>query len=322
VDFYSLMKDELVRAMPERDCCRVAELSALLIADGVIRTSEGRVCIVVSETHAGVARKVVSLIRDLERPALERPGVEVSVRNRKRKGAPRGNLYVVRMVNHDEAVDLLDRLGLARQDGLVRGVEPRVVARRCCKRAYIRGIFLGAGYVTDPSRGYHLEMAILGLEHAQYICGLLAEFGIRARVVPRRGRSVVYLKDGDDIVEMLRVMQASSALLELENARILRSIRGDVNRLVNAENANLGKTVDASLDQIRNIQLIDDVMGIRRLPPALAAAASLRLENPEASLAELGAMLSPPVSKSGVNHRMRRIARIADDSRLTNRRER
>jgi hypothetical protein len=325
VDFYSLMKDELVRAMPERDCCRVAEISALLLADGVIRTSEGHVSIVIAETHAGVARKVVSLIRDLQWPAAERPSVEVAVRNRKRKGAPRGNLYLVRIANHNEAVDLTGLLGLgpARHDSdLVRGVEPHIVARRCCKRAYIRGVFLGAGYMTDPSKGYHLEIAIRGPEHAQFISDLLREFGIRAGIVPRRGRSVVYVKDGDDIVELLRVMQASSALLELENARILRSIRGDVNRLVNAENANLSKTVDASLGQIRDIELIDDVMGIRRLPPALAAAARLRLENPEASLTELGAMLSPPVSKSGVNHRMRRIARIADDIRLTRRRER
>jgi len=251
--------------------------------------------------------------------------VEVAVRNRKRKGAPRGNLYLVRIANHNEAVDLTGLLGLgpARHDSdLVRGVEPHIVARRCCKRAYIRGVFLGAGYMTDPSKGYHLEIAIRGPEHAQFISDLLREFGIRAGIVPRRGRSVVYVKDGDDIVELLRVMQASSALLELENARILRSIRGDVNRLVNAENANLSKTVDASLGQIRDIELIDDVMGIRRLPPALAAAARLRLENPEASLTELGAMLSPPVSKSGVNHRMRRIARIADDIRLTRRRER
>lgn len=322
MDFYSLMKDELVRVMPERDCCRAAELSGILIADGAVRMCEGRASLVISETHAGVARKVVSLIRDLEQPALRRPSVEVTVRNRKRRGAPRGNLYVVRVANHDEAVELLDRVGIAGPDGFFRGAEPRVVARRCCKRAYIRGVFLGAGYLTDPTKGYHLEIAVLGEEHAEYISSLLAEFGIRAGIVPRRGRSVVYLKDGDDIVELLRVMEASSALLELENARILRSIRGDVNRLVNAENANLAKTVDASLSQIRDIQLIDDVMGIRKLPPALAAAARLRLLNPEASLSELGEMLSPPVSKSGINHRMRRIARIADDIRLQSRRER
>ena len=135
VDFYSLMKDELVRAMPERDCCREAELAGLLVADGVIRISEGRASIVISETHAGVARKVVSLIRDLEWSASECPNVEVAVKNRKRKGAPRGNLYVVRIANHDDSVDLLHRLGLAGPDRVARGAEPRVVARRCCRRA-------------------------------------------------------------------------------------------------------------------------------------------------------------------------------------------
>ncbi len=318
MDFYSLMKDELVRAVPERECCRVAELSALIKADGAIHVSDGRMSIAVSQSHAGVARKVVSLFREVQPLARERPAVEVAVR--KSKGAQRGNVYIVRMVNHSEVVELLDHLGLSGPDGLAGDVKPRVVARRCCKRAYIRGAFLGAGYMGDPSRGYHVEIAVLDPRHAQDISALLSEFGIRSGVVPRRGRSVVYMKDGDDIVELLRVMQASSALLELENTRIVRSIRGDVNRLVNAENANLAKVVDASFNQIRDIEFIDDVMGIRRLSPALAEVARLRLECPEASLAELGAMLSPPVSKSGVNHRMRRIARIADDIRLDDRR--
>ena len=322
MDFYSLMKDELVRVMPERDCCRAAELSAIVKADGDVRVLGGRVCVVVSLTHAGVARKVVSLVRDGELTGSGRPGVEVSVRNRKRKGAPRGNVYVVRVVDADESAVFLDRLGLAGPEGLAHAVDPSVAARRCCKRAYIRGAFLGAGYITDPSKGYHLEIAAVDPQHAQDICGFMAEFGIRSGIVPRRGRSVVYVKDGDDIVELLRVMQASSALLELENTRIVRSIRGDVNRLVNAESANVAKTVDASMDQIRDIQLIDDTMGVRRLPPALAAAAQARLENPESSLKELEAMLSPPVSKSGVNHRMRRIARIADDIRQKSRQQR
>ena len=164
----------------------------------------------------------------------------------------------------------------------------------------------------EPEKGYHVEMALKYRTHADDIVELLRQFHIRAGIVQRRERSVVYIKHGDEVVEFLRVIEAANALLELENTRIVRSIRNDVNRLVNAENANVSKVVEASVRQIQDIQLIDEMMGIGRLPPALREIAWLRLEYPEASLTELGTMLSPKLSKSGVNHRMRRISEIAN----------
>ncbi|HOB42504.1 MAG TPA: DNA-binding protein WhiA [Bacillota bacterium] len=305
MDFYSRMKDELIRVMPTQRCCQVAELSALVKTDGVIQISQGRISVLIRESNAGVARKVVMLLRDVGRP-------DTQIAVRQGSGLPRGNTYIVLISDHDQAMELLELLGIYGEFGLASGIDPAIVANRCCMRAYLRGTFLGAGYMGEPEKGYHVEMALKYRTHADDIVELLRQFHIRAGIVQRRERSVVYIKHGDDVVEFLRVIEAANALLELENTRIVRSIRNDVNRLVNAENANVSKVVEASVRQIQDIQLIDEMMGIGRLPPALREIAWLRLEYPEASLTELGTMLSPKLSKSGVNHRMRRISEIAN----------
>ena len=307
MDFYARAKDELVRTMPERQCCKAAELCGLVKTDGVARITEGRVSLSIPESSAAVARKILALLKDVTRP-------EVQVAVAKGGGVPRGNAYIVRLPGHEDAMNLLQRLGLAdlHSGG---GPESDVLESYCCKRAFIRGAFLGAGYMSQPGKGYHLEIYVESEAFAHFLAELMTEFGVRAGIVERRGRHVVYVKDGDGVVELLRVMEAPNALLEMENDRVLRSIRNDVNRLVNAENANVAKTVDASCRQVQDIQLIDDYIGLRRLPASLRQIAQARLDNPEASLTQLGQMLSPEITKSGVNHRMRRLASLAESLR-------
>ncbi len=307
MDFYARAKDELVRTMPERQCCKAAELCGLVKTDGVARITEGRVSLSIPESSAAVARKILALLKDVTRP-------EVQVAVAKGGGVPRGNAYIVRLPGHEDAMNLLQRLGLAdlHSGG---GPESDVLESYCCKRAFIRGAFLGAGYMSQPGKGYHLEIYVESEAFAHFLAELMSEFGVRAGIVERRGRHVVYVKDGDGVVELLRVMEAPNALLEMENDRVLRSIRNDVNRLVNAENANVAKTVDASCRQVQDIQLIDDYIGLRRLPASLRQIAQARLDNPEASLTQLGQMLSPEITKSGVNHRMRRLASLAESLR-------
>ncbi len=305
MDFYSGLKDELIRVMPKQRCCEIAELSALVRTDGVIQISQGRLSLLIRESNAGVARKIVTFLR-----GFGRPDTQIAVRQG--SGLPRGNTYVVLIADHDQTVELLEVLGIYGSSGLTSGIDPAIVRKRCCVRAYLRGAFLGSGYMGEPEKGYHVEMALRYRSHAEEIARLLRQFEIKAGIVERRERSVVYIKHGDDVVEFLRVIEAANSLLELENARIVRSIRNDVNRLVNAENANVTKVVEASVKQVQDIQLIDEMMGIGRLSPALREIAWLRLDYPEASLTELGAMLSPRLSKSGVNHRMRRIAETTD----------
>jgi len=307
VDFYARAKDELIRAMPERECCKISELCGLIKADGVVRIASGRMSLSIRESSAAVARKIVALLKDVSRP-------EVQVAVAKERGLVRGKAYIVRLPRHDEVVRLLDVLGLSASSA-AGGPDPRIVENYCCKRAFIRGVFLGSGYMSLPGKGYHLEINVETEGFAEFLSQLIGEFGVRTGIVQRRKRYVVYVKDGDDVAELLRIMEAPNALLEMENDRIVRSIRNDVNRLVNAENANLAKVVEASCRQVQDIELIDEAMGLHRLPPSLREIAMARLENPEASLTQLGAMLTPAIGKSGVNHRMRRLAQIADSLR-------
>ncbi len=190
-------------------------------------------------------------------------------------------------------------------------VDGILLQQTCCKRAFIRGAFLAGGSMSDPKKSYHFE--IVGRNSAQtgQLKEVINSFGMDAKVVPRKNHRVVYVKDGAQIVDILNVMEAHVALMNLENVRILKEMRNSVNRKVNCETANIGKTVDAAVKQIRDIEYIRDTAGLSILPDSLRETAELRLQYPEAPLKELGAYLNPPVGKSGVNHRLRRISETA-----------
>jgi hypothetical protein len=182
----------------------------------------------------------------------------------------------------------------------------------CCKRAYIRGAFLAAGSISDPSKSYHFEIVCASQSQAEQLRDLMSGFETDAKIVERKGHYVVYLKEGSQIVDMLNVMEAYVSLMNLENVRILKEMRNSVNRKVNCETANISKTVSAAVKQIEDITKIRDTIGFDQLPPHLREMALLRLEYPDAPLKELGGHLDPPVGKSGVNHRLRRLSEIAD----------
>ena len=190
-----------------------------------------------------------------------------------------------------------------------------VVQRQCCKRAFLRGAFLASGSISDPNRFYHLEIVCPDVPRAEQVQELLKSFGIDARIVLRKNHHVVYMKEGAQIVEMLGIMEANIALMNLENVRILKEMRGSVNRKVNCETANINKTVSAAIRQIEDIRYIEETTGFSSLPEPLEQMARLRLQYPEASLLELGKMLTPVVGKSGVNHRLRKLKEIAEDLR-------
>lgn len=191
----------------------------------------------------------------------------------------------------------------------------KTLERDCCKRAYLRGWFLAAGTVTDPEGAYHLELAVGDDEMAGRLKETMEVFDISPKITHRKGRSVLYIKEGQKVVDFLNIVGAHVALMEFENTRILKEMRGNINRQVNCETANINKTISASGKQIEDIELISNTIGLDGLSDSLREIAVLRLENPEISLKELGEMFDPPVGKSGVNHRMRRIGEIADDLR-------
>ena len=198
---------------------------------------------------------------------------------------------------------------------IVEAIQGLYLEKMCCKRAFIRGAFMASGSMSDPNKAYHFEIVCRTPEQAQRLQELMAEFETEPKIIERKNHYVVYLKDGSQIVDMLNVMEAYVSLMNLENVRILKEMRNSVNRQVNCETANINKTVNAAVKQIADIELIRDVIGFDNLPAPLREMAQVRLEHREAPLKDLGAYMNPPVGKSGINHRLRKLAAIAEDLR-------
>jgi DNA-binding protein WhiA len=191
-------------------------------------------------------------------------------------------------------------------------INPHIVASTACKRAYIRSSFLCCGSVTNPEKQYHLEFVNVDCNHALALKELIADFDIEAKIIERKNHFVVYLKEGEQIVDVLNIISAHKALMIFENHRILKEIRNKTNRIVNCETANINKTVSAAEKQREAIEYISETIGLDKLQPALREAARARLIYPFVSLKELGENMVPPVGKSGVNHRLKRICEIAE----------
>ena len=198
---------------------------------------------------------------------------------------------------------------------IVDAIQGLYLEKVCCKRAFIRGAFMASGSMSDPNKAYHFEIVCRTPEQAARLQELMREFETEPKIVERKNHYVVYLKDGSQIVDMLNVMEAYVSLMNLENVRILKEMRNSVNRKVNCETANIGKTVTAAVKQITDIELIRDTNGLDSLPIPLREMAMVRLEHPEAPLKDLGQYMDPPVGKSGINHRLRKLAVIADSIR-------
>lgn len=314
MSFSSEVKDELSRQDTPARHCRLAELAAIV---GMC----GDVCISVTERYrlrihtenAAVARKCFTLLQK-----AFNINSDVSVRIHKRDGK-NSQVYTILVRSHETAVRILQALKLFDSDGeIAEQVSPAnqlLVQKSCCRRAFIRGAFLAAGSISDPRKSYHFEIVCISQERAMQLQALIGTFGPDARIVQRKNHYIVYIKEGAQIVDLLNIMEAHSSLMDLENIRIVREMRNDVNRKVNCEAANINKTVNASVRQTEDILYLAQVKGLDNLPDGLARMAQLRLANPDASLKELGEMLTPPVGKSGVNHRLRKLSRMADELR-------
>lgn len=243
--------------------------------------------------------------------------VEVSIRQGTFSKGSR--TYTVAVLNHEDAIRILKAARLFNADMEIEEQfsisDNLVIQKTCCRRAFIRGAFLAAGSISDPQKFYHFEIVCATVHKAVQLQEIMNDFGVDAKIVQRKKHFVVYLKEGSQIVDMLNVMGAHVSLMELENVRILKEMRNSVNRKVNCETANIHKTVSAAVRQIEDIRYIQQKIGFEQLSEGLAEIARLRLEQPEATLKELGMMLSTPVGKSGVNHRLRKLSDIAETLR-------
>lgn len=314
MSFSSRVKNELCRLENMDDCCLLSELAAVLCLNGAAAPVQGNgFNIRITTENAAFVRKIFSNIK-----RLCDISPEVSIRkSRKLKKHISYMLYITPTLGSDR---LLAKAGVEPQMEEGQPVElvladKSILTRTCCKKAFLRGAFLAGGSISNPEKTYHLELTSRTRKQAQEQKKLLNDFGLNGKILKRKGSYVTYLKEGENIVDFLNVIGAHSALMELENVRILKDMRNNVNRIVNCETANLEKTVNASVRQIDNIKYIAENIGLDKLPVSLREIARVRLDYTDSSLAELGQLLSPPLGKSGVNHRLRKLDEIADKHR-------
>ena len=227
----------------------------------------------------------------------------------------KGNGYALEL-NAQDTKTVLQAVKLSEENSLEESIaDSRILLRNCCRRAFIRGCFLASGSISAPQKGYHFEIVTVSEARALQLQHIIRACGIDAKIVLRKKYHVVYAKEGEQIADLLSLMEAPKARMDFENIRILKDVRNSVNRKVNCEAANLNKTANASLEQVRDIEYISEYYGLESLPENLKQAARLRLEKPDASLTELGKLMDPPVSKSGVNHRFKKLKALADQMR-------
>ena len=285
MSFSSEVKKELAKHLGKSRHCQIAELAALIAFEGRIPAAE-------SENRL-LMQKYQLLLAELFH--IEEIHTEEEARS---------VFSTVKMYN--------DVTGEPEPEDTVKGL---LIQQSCCKRAYIRGAFLAGGSISDPNKSYHFEIVCRSIPQAEQLRDVINSFDMDAKIVARKKYQVVYLKEGSQIVDILNIMEAHVALMNLENVRILKEMRNSVNRKVNCETANISKTVNAAVKQLADIEYIRETAGLSYLPENLKEMALLRLEYPDAPLAELGTYLNPPVGKSGVNHRLRRISEMADSLR-------
>jgi len=306
MSFAMQVRGELARLNAERFCCRKAELAALLALNAALQENEGQQWLVAEFENAATARKAFLLIKELYT-------LPVSVSAEKRKRFRKTRVYQVKSELDEACSNMLRELGLINAHGQFKPrIRWKLLTRNCCKRAYLRGVFLSRGFISRPEGNYHLEIVLHDQTMANEVQKLMARLNLEARQTERKNSLVLYIKDAESIVDFLATVGASKALLDFENVRILKSMRNNINRQVNFETANLVKTVDASVRQIESIKQIVDSRGWEGIPPGLRTLAQLRLEYPDSSLKELGEMMVPPLTKSGVAHRMRKLEDLAD----------
>lgn len=304
MSFTADVKEELVRVLPVCSHCEIATLAALIRIKGTLFLSgPGRYRLEIAIDTPSIARLVIRLLHslfDLETELTTRRSVLHKTPN-----------FLIEIPTQDNLEHALHEVGVLTGGRLEMNIRESLVEKQCCAAAYLRGAFLGSGFISNPRGNFHFEIIVESEVLANGLVELMETKGIQARVLARKNSYMVYLKSGDAIAKFLAFTGAHQNTLVLENERVSKSLRNDVNRITNAEIANQAKSVNASVDQIFAIRKVVDAYGIENLPHALQEFIKLRVGNPDASLRELGEQADPPLSKSAVYHRVRRIEQLA-----------
>lgn len=311
MSFSAKSKNELARIKTEGKCCNRAELSGMIRVSGALEFGgRNSMNLRITTENPAVARLVFFLLKKIYNLHTELIMKESKILNKH-------HTYEMFI---EGANDILTDLGILKQDEdayyLNDDLPEEILKKNCCKKAYLRGLYLGGGSLSAPEKSYHLELIL----HNEYYANQLVDFvndlyDLGAKITTRKKNYILYIKESEKIVDFLNIIGAHQTLLEYENIRIIKQMRNDVNRVVNCETANMMKTADAAFEHIHAVETIKELVGIDYLDDKLKEIAEVRLENPEATLKELGDMLNPPIGKSGVNHRLKKIMEIAEHVR-------
>ncbi|MCI8514322.1 MAG: DNA-binding protein WhiA [Lachnospiraceae bacterium] len=313
MSFSGEVKEELSKQSVSARHCQIAETAAILSMGGqVLAKGNGQFEIYIYTENFPVARRFFVLARKCFQVVPE-----VRIRT---AGAAKSRVYLLAVREPEAALRILQAARFPQierewqEDAYPEGMEisPILVQNACCRRAFIRGAYLAGGSMSDPRKSYHFEIVCLDRKKAEQLKGMLASFRVEGRIVERKKYYVLYVKEAEEISEVLNIMEAHVSMMEFENIRIMKELRSHVNRKVNCEAANIHKTVSAAAGQLADIRYIAEKKGLGILPESLLQVARTRLDYPDATLKELGDLLDPPVGKSGVNHRLRKLKEIAD----------
>ena len=302
--FASDVKNALSRTDAERDCCRTAELAALLrMGASMVTDGEHGLGLRFETTSAAVARRVIRLLRAMDAALATSVAMERTPQLRRRT-------YIVNIAAGEGVTPLLIRLGFLTGGETLR-TDVQLLRKKCCRAAYLRGAFLGGGSVNRPEARCHLEITAKSAALGRALHTLLRRLHFPVGLTDRRESYVVYLKESDAVMDFLALIGAEEAAEEIEVARNLKEVRAQVNRLVNVETANLQRAVDAAADQLAAIERLAAAGRLAALSEDLRETAEMRRAHPEISMAELAALCH--ISKSGMSHRLRKIRAMAEE---------
>lgn len=313
MSFTSKVKTELADRISNAKHCRVAEIAALISMCGNVSIDEFDNYKVYIQTDTEVTAKK---FRELLWKTFH---IDTDVEEKDKQLSHSKKTFIVEIKKTQDALTVLSATKIMNDQKEIEEQmdinKNEIIKKDCCKRAYLRGAFLSSGSISDPEKSYHFEIKCTNENKANQIVDILKSFDVDAKIIERKGRFIVYLKDSEKVVDALNIMEAPVALLEVETIKVDKEMNNMVNRQMNCDLANTNKTVNAAQRVIEDIEYIDEEVGLSYLPEKLQQIARIRTENPEASLQDIGDMMVPALGKSGVNHRLRKISEIAQNLR-------
>ena len=292
MSYSTVAKNELCGIRPESDCCALAEAYGLLLYSRLL--SEGH------DSYATETKEIAMLMGETTASVC---GVYTDVITLPKSNS-NGHRYIVKIPNAEQKKLICSRFA---------GTNGGILDKECCVAAFLRGVFIVCGTVTEPSRDYHMEFLAGSERRCEILSDTLGRIGLHGNKLQRGDRWLFYIKGADDIISLMKKMGSMYSVQSIEQTKNVRDFRNNANRLVNCDQANIDRTLSASAQQCAAIRRLIQKCGYIGIPPELREIARLRLENPEMTLRELSESLSEPITRSGVNHRLKKLIELADE---------